>query len=1030
MKGMIKRAIALLLALLVIVTSCPYEAMAGEKGSLQQLQGKLAYTQALLQEFEGDIQTWMQPYIDGAHAVADDPQASDEEARTQMETLDMVIETLNTYEESQDQTTQAKSGGLSKAEGSEGFSQNLSEAELKGQESQTDPSALNEAIAQAAGIAKGNYTDKSYDALKKIVTAAELAVNDAALNQETADIYTSAVWASIAALTEKTVEGKILDGIYTIPSVLKHANNRQDSMGNAALKKPSHLTVIDGKGTLTLDFVSLSIALGTGYLGQFYYLTYDQEGYPPAGTEVFSPTVTAYYEGVYDTYNNPVNGIDALMKGKLYPKSMTMPVTLGDSEIWVQVYVPIMEGISAGAGKQFARLQLNYGNMEQVSGLDSDKSILNAMINRAKNVAQGTASDEVYAALQASIAASAELAANMNASQDQVNAQTDALQCAAEIITGKILITDKSALEAKLAEANAYLSKTKEYTAASLASLKKIIETADTVFGKEDASQAEIDGQVTILEQGVAALVKLADKTALTAKIKEAQGYLEQTGVYTEESLNVLKSAVEGAKKISDNAQAVQSDADEVVKSLNSAIANLEKKKTADKSKLKEKLEEAEKLAEQSDTYTSSTLKALKTVMKAAQAVYDANDAPQTSIDAQTEALTAAIRGLKKTTDETLDYKNLKDGVYSVYTDMIKTDRVSKSMSNDAINHTIKLTVKDGTYNLTLDFTGLKINGSFGYLSKLKYYADGYTYDSLGNPQGTLKDVTVLTTQKDSDGNVVVDIYNDAQSPYPDTVSFELVKTALNDENGLVPLQVFVPIMDAISAGAGTQNVLMKLDWTTLKSTTDDDPDLQPDDPAEQSPAFDKTVNGVRIAAEKGMIPEGAKAEVTEIAQGEEYTSAKTALSSVFSNFKLYKITLSMDGNEIQPEGFITISIPLGSLSGTKAGVYRVNSDGTKSLLAGSVEDGMYVFKTNKTGLFAIGEKTASSITPNTNKPTVNIPKTSAGTTPSTGGTAVKTAANAKTGDTTPIVLFGMLFMASLGILSLAVSRRLKTRNR
>ena len=283
-----------------------------------------------------------------------------------------------------------------------------------------------------------------------------------------------------------------------------------------------------------------------------------------------------------------------------------------------------------------------------------------------------------------------------------------------------------------------------------------------------------------------------------------------------------------------------------------------------------------------------------------------------------------------------------------------------------------------------------------------------------------------MTTQKDSDGNVVVDIYNDASSPYPDTVSFELVKTALNDENGFVPLQVFVPIMDAISAGAGTQNVLMKLDWTTLKSTTDDDPDLQPDDPEEQSPAFDKTINGVRIAAEKGMIPEGTKAEVTEITQGEEYTGAKTALSSVFSNFKLYKIILTKDGKEIQPEGFITISIPVGSLSSTKAGVYRVNSDGTKSLLSGSVEDGMYVFKTNKTGLFAIGEKTASSITANTAKPTVNTPKTTLGT----GSTAVKTAANAKTGDTSPIVLFGVLFMASLGILSLSACRRMKKRNR
>ena len=44
-----------------------------------------------------------------------------------------------------------------------------------------------------------------------------------------------------------------------------------------------------------------------------------------------------------------------------------------------------------------------------------------------------------------------------------------------------------------------------------------------------------------------------------------------------------------------------------------------------------------------------------------------------------------------------------------------------------------------------------------------------------------------------------------------------------------VPLQVFIPIMDAIAKGTGTQNVFLKMDWSTLKETSDDDETFKDD---------------------------------------------------------------------------------------------------------------------------------------------------------------------------------------------------------
>ena len=174
----------------------------------------------------------------------------------------------------------------------------------------------------------------------------------------------------------------------------------------------------------------------------------------------------------------------------------------------------------------------------------------------------------------------------------------------------------------------------------------------------------------------------------------------------------------------------------------------------------------------------------------------------------------------KNTSDDTpkLDIKNLADGVYSVTGDMVKADKKTYSMSNNAINHTIKLTVKNGKYYITLDLNGMTIGQKLGYLSQLKYFTTGYTLDKYGNPQGTLMDVTIDSYQKNSDGALVSDSYG---TNYPDKVTFELIPEALED--GYVPLQVFVPIMESIATGNGTQPVFLRLDWSTLKATTSDD---------------------------------------------------------------------------------------------------------------------------------------------------------------------------------------------------------------
>lgn len=272
---------------------------------------------------------------------------------------------------------------------------------------------------------------------------------------------------------------------------------------------------------------------------------------------------------------------------------------------------------------------------------------------------------------------------------------------------------------------------------------------------------------------------------------------------------------------------------------LQNAIANLQTvtNTTVDKSGLHTMLLAATSIAGR-DHYTEATINKLKKVIKTAEAVYQKEDATQEEVDQQTSALAAAIIALEqKNTDGggsqgdgngdengggekegTLDIHQLKDGMYSITGTMVKIDKTSASMSNEAISHTIKLTVKDGTYFITLNFKGLSAGKQFGYLSELKYFTTGYSTDSYGAPSGKLKSVTVDSYQENKDGTRVSDSFG---TDYPRQVTFPLIAEALKD--GYVPLQVFVPIMDSISAGSGTQAVFLKLELGSLKAETDDE---------------------------------------------------------------------------------------------------------------------------------------------------------------------------------------------------------------
>lgn len=352
---------------------------------------------------------------------------------------------------------------------------------------------------------------------------------------------------------------------------------KTDADGNTVKEKdPLYLVVKDGKASIRMHFVSLTSDLNgtafTGYLGELkYYPNYDDTTKEPGKDEKLADAkVEASYEG-YDKYNDPDFGSDSYMKGKAYPEIVSIPVELEDNEIWVQVYVPVMEGITAGSGTQNARLRLDWGSVKQVRDESVDISNLEKQIGYAKEVEQGKASDETWNALQQAIKSAQAVYDNLSSTQEQVDAQVAFLQKAMAAVQAENDQTvDKTQLQAVIATANEKLAQTDVYTADSLQTLQTILTYAQGVYENKDADQTAVDAAANALSSAINSLkeIETVDTSALETEIANAEELVKKTDAYTADSLKALQIAINNAKRVLASDTKTQESVDAQVKAL------------------------------------------------------------------------------------------------------------------------------------------------------------------------------------------------------------------------------------------------------------------------------------------------------------------------------------------------------------------------------------------------------------------------------------------------------------------------------
>ena len=288
-----------------------------------------------------------------------------------------------------------------------------------------------------------------------------------------------------------------------------------------------------------------------------------------------------------------------------------------------------------------------------------DKDALKATIETAKEALKEADkyTEESVKELEAAVAEAEKVVADENATQESVDAAKTAVEEATKGLTEKPAPeVNKDALKATIETAKEALKEADKYTEESVKALEAAVAEAEKVVADENATQESVDSATTAVEEATRGLAEKpapeVNKDALKAAIEKAEDVLEnlEEDAYTPESVEALKGALETAKGVFDNADAVQAEVDQAAEAIETAISGLTVKPApeADKTALKAALAEAAQKLENAESFTEESVNALKEAMDLAQSVLDNPEANQAEADAATTAVRTAIENLQE----------------------------------------------------------------------------------------------------------------------------------------------------------------------------------------------------------------------------------------------------------------------------------------------------------------------------------------------------------------------------------------------
>ena len=213
---------------------------------------------------------------------------------------------------------------------------------------------------------------------------------------------------------------------------------------------------------------------------------------------------------------------------------------------WAAFATALAEAQSISAAEDANQVTVNHAVDALQDAMESlvkraDNSNLVAAINSIKELDESRYQPDSWAALAQALAEAEKVAANRDATADEIEAAYTKLEAAYKALALRADMTAINDMISKVEamDANAHTAKSWKLVADAL-------EAAKTVAANENATQEAVDAAARTLQAAAAALVKAGDATELNALVKETKQL--DLSKYTVESADAIRQAISDAE--------------------------------------------------------------------------------------------------------------------------------------------------------------------------------------------------------------------------------------------------------------------------------------------------------------------------------------------------------------------------------------------------------------------------------------------------------------------------------------------------
>lgn len=190
----------------------------------------------------------------------------------------------------------------------------------------------------------------------------------------------------------------------------------------------------------------------------------------------------------------------------------------------------------------------------------------------------------------------------------------------------------------------------------------------------------------------------------------------------------------------------------------------------------------------------------------------------------------------------------------------------------------------------------------------------------------------------------------------------------------------------------------------TGNSSSDEEITDKPSDDGQAVVLTDETT-GIQLDAKDGVLPDNTTLVVNSLKSGKQYDIIKDSLADVSEKFLAFDIWLENNGIKVQPNGNVTVSIPIPSdYDKSNLTVYYIDDNGTKEEIVSSVKEDNIVFATDHFSTYVLAEKSVVPVDLGSDVP--------------------------KTGDSFPIAVLIVFFVAAGGLTVLLVVNKKRIRSK